>query len=310
MKHIEAENKKVLISNGWRKPNFFIVGAPKCGTTALASYLGEHNQVCMSQPKEPHYFNTDVWYQRITSEKDYARCFDKANTSHIAVGEASVFYLHSNVAISRIIDFNPDAKFIVMIRNPVDLVYSYHEQLVFNGDENIRDFHSAWLAQIDREEGARLPFHFNGNPMIFQYKQIGLLSERLKRLFDVAGKEKVHLIVMDDMKSDMLNVYRYTLEFLGVPYDGRTDFPRVNESKVTASKAILHGTRLLGRIRRQLGLPRIGSSLMEKVYKINTSPRERVPLPNRFRAELAEVYGDEITELSKLIGRDLDHWKK
>lgn len=299
-----------MINTGWRKPNFFIVGAPKCGTTALATYLGEHAQVCMSEPKEPHYFNSDVGYQRITSEEDYALCFYKANSSHIAVGEASVFYLYSDVAISRIIDFNPDAKFIVMIRNPVDLVYSYHEQLVFNGDENLRDFHSAWLAQMDREKGVRLPFYFYGSPMIFQYKQIGMLSQRLKRLFDVAGKEKVHLIVMDDMKSDMLNVYRSTIDFLGVPYDGRTDFPIVNESKITASKVVLHGTRLLSLVRIRLGLPRIGSSLMEKIYKINTIKRERAILPSRFRAELAEVYEEEIVEISKLLGRDLKDWMK
>ena len=106
-------------------PNFFIVGAPKCGTTALCEYLKYHPNVFMSTPKEPHYFAEDFErYRHVKTEDKYLALFGDCNDRHLMIGEASVFYLRSTRAVSLIRDFNPDAKIIVMLRNPVDMVYS------------------------------------------------------------------------------------------------------------------------------------------------------------------------------------------
>ena len=79
-----------------KKPNFFIVGAPKCGTTALASYLNEHSKIFVSNPKEPHYFATDFpRYRLYDSLKQYLDIFNDAKSENVAIGEASVFYMYS-----------------------------------------------------------------------------------------------------------------------------------------------------------------------------------------------------------------------
>ena len=100
-----------------RKPDFFIVGAPKCGTTALYEYLRPHPNVFMSTVKEPHFFAKDLGsYPHIKTDEEYAALFAGANEQHLRVGEASVYYLRSAVAIPNIREFNPDARLIAMFR--------------------------------------------------------------------------------------------------------------------------------------------------------------------------------------------------
>jgi hypothetical protein len=125
------------------RPTFFIVGAPKSGTTALAVYLQDHPMVCFSEDKEPQYFALDLPGQRlVTDEAQYLAFFHPSETNKIA-GEASVFYLYSKVAIQNIAKFDQNAKLIVMLRNPIDIVHSFHAQLVFSGEEDERDFAEA-----------------------------------------------------------------------------------------------------------------------------------------------------------------------
>ena len=85
-----------------KKPNFFIIGAPKCGTTSLASWVSEHPSVYMSPLKEPDYFHAN---EKIGSLKEYEQLFEGAGPEHITVGEASVRYLYSQVAVPNILNY-------------------------------------------------------------------------------------------------------------------------------------------------------------------------------------------------------------
>ncbi len=137
-------------------PNFFIVGAPKCGTTALSEYLREHPNVFMCSPKEPKYFDFDFNYPIEWTEKSYLNLYSKADPKrHHAIGEASVTYHYSECAISRILKLNPESKFIIMLRNPVDLVRSWHAQEIFTGQENISDFEKGLARRRGEEAGTR-----------------------------------------------------------------------------------------------------------------------------------------------------------
>src|SRR6476620_1237476 len=120
-----------------KKPNLFILGAPKCGTTSMAYYLSQHPEIFVSPYKEPHYFNLDSEYRFTFSEKQYLENFKNATSFHKYLVDASVWYLYSKVAVDEILKYNPESKFIVMLRNPVDMFYSLHQQLLFSGIENI-----------------------------------------------------------------------------------------------------------------------------------------------------------------------------
>ena len=139
------------------KVDFIIIGAPKCGTTSLATYLSEHKHICFSNPKEPGYFATDIAKKRkYQNINDYLKCF-KINNDNMVMGEGSVTNLFSKVAIDNILEHNSCAKFIVALRNPVDMVYSWHSQKCIEQQESILDFEKAWNLQEKRKYNEEIP---------------------------------------------------------------------------------------------------------------------------------------------------------
>lgn len=300
------------------KPNFFIVGAPKCGTTALSEYLRDHPNILISRPKEPHYFAEDFpKYRARNSLDDYLQLFRGGTSQHLATGEASVFYLYSSVALKNIYQFNKNAKIIVMLRNPVDLVYSFYSQLYYTFDEDEKDFETAWKLQSVRKRGIRIPRNCR-EPAFLQYAQIGRLGDQIERLVDVFPKAQVKIILFDDFKTSTQAVYEDVLLFLGVPSDGRSRFPRINENKsyrlrwlnqlfVRPPLPIFHSGR---KVKKLIGLERI--SVLAKITKLNkklfTEKRDRIPLTSYFRAELTSVFEKDIEKLSCILKEDLNHW--
>ena len=198
-----------------KRPDFFIVGAFKAGTTAMYEYLRAHPQLFMSVPKEPMYFGADLTprYRRMT-EEEYLALFKGAADTQRA-GEASPWYLYSTSAPREILDFAPAAQAIVMLRNPVDVMYAQHSQLVFNQREDIADFGEALAAEEDRRRGERMPADALRPEALF-YRHSVRFADQLRHWFDVFGRERVHVIVFDDMIADPRAAYRATLEFLGV----------------------------------------------------------------------------------------------
>ena len=213
------------------KPNFFIIGAPKCGTTALCQYLDEHPKIFISTPKEPHYFATDFpKMMHVNKADDYFELFESADKECVAIGEGSVWNFYSEVAVKNIINFDKDAKIIVMLRNPVDLVYSMHSQHLVTLDENEDDFINAWALQSERKKGNKLPPKCR-EPKLLQYGVFGKLGDQLERLYSTVPKEQVHVIVFDEFTLDTRGCYENVLKFLGVASDNRSEFPRINENK-------------------------------------------------------------------------------
>jgi hypothetical protein len=297
-----------------RIPNFFIVGAPKAGTTALYEYLRRHPLVCMSSRKEPHYFAMDFPdYPSFRSRSDYLKLFQHCQPEHYAVGEASVLYLCSDVALGNIRRFNPDARIIVMLRNPVDLVFSLHGQALFNFNEDEADFERAWYLQAERAQGRNLPPGCRES-RILQYRFMGSLGLQVKRLYRVFPREQVLLVFFDDFVTDSRVCYEQVLSFLQLPYDGRKEFPVINESSghrwswlgwftQTPPRPLLQAVRFA---RQRLGI-NIARPL-EWVRNLNSVPVSRPPLSGAFRHQLQREFEDDILQLEELSGRDLSRW--
>ena len=290
----------------WYKPNFFIIGAPKCGTTSLASYLGGHPNIYMSNPKEPYYFNSDMNFQGMKTIKEYATCFAGAGENHLAIGEASTSYLYSKAALPAILKFNPAAKFVVVVRNPVDLLYSFHSELLWNGTENIKSFRDAWQLQEARLAGRHIP-PLCRDPFWLQYKEVGLLGKYLKRVYQMVATERVHVVVMDDMKLNVQKVYEDLLSFLDVPLITRDEFPVHNQSKTVRHQIIRDWIHIAASIKRRTGI-NLNMGLLSGLLEINTKIKERAPLPANFREELNTEFRQDIEKLSSLLGRDLTYW--
>jgi len=134
-----------------RKPDFFIVGAPKCGTTALYRFLSQHPEIFLPKVKEVHFFGSDLYLPGYVPDTEkYLRLFANAR-DETRVGEASVWYLYSKVSAAEIKHFAPEASILIMLRNPVDMIHSLHSQLQYVGVERIKGFESAFMERPTRD---------------------------------------------------------------------------------------------------------------------------------------------------------------
>jgi len=297
------------------KPNFFIVGAPKCGTTALYEYLRPHPNIFMPRIKEPHFFAKDLGtYPRIKTLEEYAGIFAESSETHLRIGEASVYYLRSSTAIPNIRAFNPEARILAMFRNPVEMVHSLHSQLLYVAEEDESDFETAWRLQERRSHGLDLPPGSRG-AFLVQYARVAQFGTQTERLLSIFPPEQVKLILYDDFTASPRAVYGDVIDFLGLPPDERTTFPRINENKrarlawlrdfYRKPPPMLHSA--FRSLKRAVGAEGV-SAVKNKIVDLNTVKERRRPLSPEFRAELVAAFREEIALLSRLLNRDLSHW--
>lgn len=296
-----------------KRPDFFIVGAFKAGTTALYEYLRAHPQVFMSVPKEPMYFGRDLTprYRRMTEDEYLALFRDAADDQR--AGEASPWYLYSTSAAREIADFQPGAQAIVMLRNPVDVMYAQHGQLVFNRREDLTDFAAALDAEEQRRRGERIPAGAIRPEALF-YRHSVRFTEQLRRYVDVFGRDRVRVIVFDDLVADPRAVYRSTLEFLRVDPTVEVDLSVYNPSRRPRSGVVqrliftppgpLRG--LVGRLRR---VP-LAHRLRDALVSANSRRQARDEMEPALRRLLSEEFAPQVAELGELIGRDLSAWSR
>ena len=224
------------------KPNFFIVGAPKCGTTAWVEYLRSHPGIFISHAKEPHHFSRDFpKWNFVPRLEDYLALFQDSGDAQ-AVGEGSVRYLYSKAAAREIHAFNPDARILIFLRDQQDFLPSLHHQQLYNGDENMEDFEKAWRLSGQRPactiaSGCR-------EPSFLDYAAMGRFYEQVERYFAVFQPKQIRLIAFQDWVGDPRKTYCEILEFLGLEDDGRSSFPRINEAKYHKSKLMASLTQI------------------------------------------------------------------
>ena len=290
-----------------KKPNFFIIGAPKCGTTSWSIWLSEHPEIYFSPYKEPHFFNTDEsYYHFVSSLDEYESLFSHANESHKAVGEGSVWYLHSKTAVDNILSYNPFAKFIVCIRNPVEMAYALHAEMVWTGEEHIKNFYQAWLLQSKRRQGlavtrwAKEPSHLVCGDACFLGQQIARLKTKI-------SSHQMHIIVLDDVKKNPRTEYLKVLDFLGVNDFGFNDFVPRNTSKTVRHPILMRLMRLVGQAKKKMGI-KAGFGMANSLMSLSRSGPPREPLKKEMENYLKEFFKEDVCLLSTMIDRDLTHW--
>lgn len=154
-----------------RVPDLFVLGAPKCGTTSLYSWLATHPCVFFPADKEHNFFNTDLQRPSRPTAEMYARMFGDVADESVVVGEASTSYLRSQVAVPAILDYSPAARFIVCLRNPVEMHVSLHAEYLRTSRETERDPLAAWRLQEARKRGESIP-HACYEPSDLQYGEV------------------------------------------------------------------------------------------------------------------------------------------
>ena len=294
------------------KPDFFIVGAPKSGTSALFAHLGQHPQVFVCPVKEPLFFGSDLEYLNCGRRTldEYLALFADAGDA-LRIGEASTTYLYSRLAPVEIRDFNPDARIIIMLRDPVAVMHAWHGENVANGGEPIRSFSAALDAEERRHAGRDLPNRRTVREGLY-YREIVDFAHHVARYLEVFGRERVHVILFDDWVASSSSVCTQTLEFLQVDPPLVGDLGVVNPSKCIRSHRlhdlVAEPPVALQRAARAVLPPRIRQGLRHELLRLNRYAAPRDPMDPALVAQLRMELAPGIERLAALIDRDLSAW--
>lgn len=270
--------------------DFVIAGFPKCGTTSLYHWLKTHPDIFMPHVKEPHYYAPHLSdrYCRIRDKQTYLSLFANAEPFQLT-GEASVLYAYYPVSIQAILSENPETKFVLLLRDPVTMVPSYHNQMLLNLDEDREDFEQAW----HEPRGDR--------SALCDYRWAGSLGTHLQAIQNLVPPEQLHILFLEDMISAPAETYHAVLKFLKVTPDARKIFPVVNEAAQVRFRWV-----------QQLGAN--DGAWIKPLKRIirpmfsNRKPKLPNSIPPLLRQELQQTFHAEKLLVRDLIGRVPDRW--
>jgi hypothetical protein len=294
-----------------RRPDLFIVGAPKCGTTAMTRYLEAHPEVFVAGRKDLHFYGSDLGFRNRAREPeaDYLARFAAAGGARWAC-DSSVWYLYSARAAAEMAADTPDARIIAMIRHPVDAMHALWSQLRLNGlgDEDIADFAEALAAEPDRRAGRRVPAH-TPLPSALRYREVVAFSGQLQRYLDAFGPDRVRVIVQEEMKADTAGTVRDTYAWLGVDPDVQADLRRVNTSKAVRSEGLRRVLRATPSGLKDVVPAGLRRAVSRRLRKLNSKHAARTPLDPALRARLADELAPEIARIEAVLGRPVPAWR-
>ncbi len=294
-----------------RYPNLFLAGAPKCGTTSLAFYLGQHPNVFAPLFKEPVFFGSDLTGKSRIKEDGYLQLFDAWSDEKYAI-DASTHYSYSACAAEEIVKSSPNAQIIIMVRNPIEAAHSMYHQLRFNGSEPLTTFEASLAAEAERAaDPAPLKGGYRESRL---YRRVFAFSENIPRFEKVFGSDNVQVLFLEDLKSDALGVVKTLCAQLGLEQAPVDDFSFDVRNTAKRSR-----TRLIHRLAisppewlRPATRPfpkSLRLKLRNMLAELNTAPATNPPLREDTRAFLSKEFAGEIDWLEDRFQRDLSHWR-
>jgi hypothetical protein len=312
-----------------REPNFFVVGAPKAGTTSLYHYLAQHPDIYMSPMKEPCYFSKEIRSEHfepslrkkaiqleadcrqyvcgpmdqklsggiVRDWSDYQRLFAAATTQR-AVGEASVIYLTSKTAAEAIASRLPHARIIMVLRSPVERAFSQYLHYVSDGLVRLsfRDHVRSCLRHSGEGLGVHEPF-----------LEMGFYAEQVQRYFNRFPRERIGIWIYEETKAHPVEFMREVFDFLRVDSSFTPDMSkRYHEPQIARNVKANHILRRLGlwqMLKRMTPTP-IRSSVRNAVYR----PTGSMTMKPEDRALMLEFYRSDIHMLEGILKRELHAW--
>ena len=296
------------------RPNLFIVGAQKSGTSALSAWLGQHPQVFMSFPKEPGYlafleqgYQFPDGYGRLSpaneyvvnDETSYLNLFARAAPRQSVIAEASTWYFSIPGVAARIRDFNPQAKVLVILRNPVDRAYSAWCHARRDGLEPCETFSEALQMEGDRGEVE----------FLLRYHRMGLYSEALAEYRAMFDDSRLLVLFYEDLLGDKAALWNRLCYFLHI--DQSAAIPaqrRPNRSGQPRSRLV---QAVMGSHRIKAGIRAIVPAhaamwIKDRIDGVNL--KQFPALDDATRADLTAYYREDIETLARMTGKDLSAW--
>jgi len=285
------------------EPNFFIVGAPKSGTTNISYYLMQHPQVFMPENLEPYYFaRLDIPqnYEReiISDEKKYLNLF-KNTKSCRAIGESSPVYLYCPHSALEIKNRFPNSKIIISLRNPIEIAYSEYFSLKFMGFDKNRSFNE--LLDSSKEQLDQNEFHIDS------LLEAGFYSKYIKRFQKIFSKNQIKIIIFEEYIKNTIPTINSILSFLDIDKSIAFKTAPKGAYKVPrnfASQKLMNNSTF--RKTAKFIIPTVARQKIGERFLVKESSRP--VLKQNERQRLKEIYQDDVENLAKLLGRSLP-WK-
>lgn len=293
------------------QPNFFIVGAAKAGTTSLWMYLKQHPEIYMPptlETKEPSFFCYLYGYKDFAS---YLSLFANAKGKK-AIGEASHAYMTSPESAEWIHKVYPQAKIIIVLRNPIERAYSLYNWMIREGYEWIYPFEKALIAEEERYISEKFKHHNVQYYYNYLYFYSGLYKEQIKRYLELFSIEQIHIILFDDLQNNPVATTQRIYRFLGVNHNFIPTIEVYNKTQIPLSVPIQYFIRFkLIRYLHKLRIPAV-SRIQRTAFSINLLLGSLNPnsLKASTKRNLQHRYKSNIQETANLINRDLGVWLK
>ncbi len=306
------------------KPNFFVVGAAKSGTTSLYFYLKQHPDIFLPPVKEPVFFAIDIveWaykcrkhiakfnqeryfsqkklsYKHILFIKEfdyYKRLYLNTPPGKIA-GDMCTFNLFSKIAAKKIKEFNPEAKIIIILRNPVERAYSHFLMMLRDGKTKGRNFLQEVIDDFEKDDKKCKEF----------YIEQGFYFSQVKRYIDVFGKERVKIFLFEDFTKNTEEVLKTVFDFLELPFfevDLSVVFNKSSMPKFPALNAVVKSVKRNISFLSNLETP----VFIKRFYNSFFMERSRESVSLEERKVLLRIFRKDIIKTAKLIKRDLSRW--
>ena len=288
------------------KPNLFIVGGARCGTTSIYNYLNQHESIFFPLLKEPRFFlreyYKDEYYKNIRNKSiknldDYLRLYKNQN-EYKYYGDASPHYLAAYESAKQIKSFNPDAKIIIIIRNPIKRAFSNY-RLRRNNKREFLNFKEALEYELKYMNDFRLGSR--------HYIRDGMYYRGIKEYKEIFG-ENCLVLLHDELVENSYYIVNKILNFLRVKNFNSINTNFISQQTNINSESLIYKiiknkksrliSKYLGKITKQVIKSFIYKKLIYKKHEM-TAVEKKI---------LHEVFDPEIIKLQKLINKDLNHW--
>lgn len=294
---------------GKRLPDLEVIGPYKSGTTMLQRFLEEHPDVYVPERKEPNYWAfagmtpadrlllpSARW--SVLERDEYERLFDDVRDEEV-VAEVSPEYLASPHALMRLAETGHAGRFVAILRNPVDRAYSDFMLYRRDGVEPLEDFEQALTEQPARAA--------QGLPTGF-YLETGRYAAQLRPWIDTFGRDRVLILLFDDLRADAVETARRLYEFAGVD----AGLTLIGQHPVNASGTPEGRLLRTAYAARHRFAPHVRDRLRASVERVVDAQLQRrltrTEIDDDVRDRLLGQFRDEIEALSDLLERPLDTW--
>ncbi len=305
-----------------KKVNLFLVGAAKSGTTALAELLSQSPEIFSPSIKEPGYFGLDInpddfspeYAKVVQLPRDYFSTKPLKEQHQSFIREASLYqklyevqqgekylldsstvYLLSRLSAEEIARYNPQAKIIIILRNPVERAFSHYKMALQMGLVT-GGFKEEW--DLDLEKNPK------GVGISEMFAETGMYSQQLKRYFSAFSKEQICVLLYEDFKSMTSDIKSQLKSFLelDLPWEKTGEANVSSVPKHAKFNQILKGSGFVQKMKNHLP-----ESLQASIKKWMS--QEDLQMSAEMKKELTDYYREDILEVEKITGLNLNHWK-